>query len=66
MLADSAITTPPTLYHKRHPSCKLHFLFTDKAGEKTLDQRDVTDICSDIIVAQTKLGRVLTSTQSHC
>ena len=52
--ADSAITTPPTLYHIRHPSCiyrKLHFLFTDKAGEKTLDQRDVTDICSDIIAA---------------
>ena len=35
---------------------------TDKAGEKTLDERDVTDICSDIIAAQTKseqLGRVL-------
>ena len=30
----------------------MHFLFT-------VDQRDVTDICSDIIAAQTKLGRVL-------
>ena len=35
---------------------------TDKAGVKTLDESDVTDICSDIIAAQTKseqLGRVL-------
>ena len=35
---------------------------TDKAGVKILDERDVTDICSNIIAAQTKseqLGRVL-------
>ena len=39
-------------------------IYTDihKADDKTLDQNDVTEICSDIITAQTKseqLGRVL-------